>query len=390
MVKYYSADYVLPISSPKVKDGVVSIDEEGVVQGVYAPDDEELQGKEITKCHGVLIPGLVNTHCHLELSHMKNKVPRNTGLPTFLHTVMSRRQESDEVIQQAMSAADDMMFEKGTQAVGDHANTTISAKIKASSPIHYHTFVEIIGMAENGVQEKIDYARDVEYHYDQDHSSITPHAPYSCSRPLLECFAKSVSQDNIISIHNQESEEENKLIRNMEGDFIDFYKKNNIPYQHLKGRRKSSLQYYIPFLPRENRMILVHNTFTSFKDIAYMIRRGHDVYYCFCPKANLYIEGVLPKIRSFVLNKQKITIGTDSLASNDTLDVLEELKVIHRELPDLSIEETLQWATLNGAKALGMDSFLGSLDVGKRPGLLLLEGAEDLLLTEGAKISRII
>lgn len=390
MITYYSADYIFPISAPKIPGGVVALDWQGVIHGVYTADDERLKGKEIVRYNGVLIPGLVNAHCHLELSHMNGKIPKKTGLPDFLSTVMSQRQEKDEKIQQTMAEADRMMHENGIQAVGDHVNSSVSARIKASSPIHYHTFVEIIGMAEDNVQEKIDYARDIEYYFDQYHSSITPHAPYSCSDALLKCFAKSVSIENIISMHNQESEEENKLFRYGTGGFIDFYKKNTIPYPFIKPRRKSSLQYYAALLPRDNKLILVHNTFTSFKDMAYMARRGHDVYYCLCPKANLYIEGRLPKIRDFSMSKQKIVVGTDSLASNDTLDILEELKVIQQEEVSLSTEVLLRWATLNGAEALGLDSFLGSLDTGKTPGLLLMEGMEGDRLDDKAKVRRIV
>jgi len=108
-----------------------------------------------------------------------------------------------------------------------------------------------------------------------------------------------------------------------------------------------------------------------------------------CPKANLYIEDRIPKINNFILGGQDIVIGTDSLASNDTLDILEELKVIHQEYPELDFNETIKWATLNGAKALNLDSELGSLEVGKRPGLLLLEGMDTFKLNPKVKVRRI-
>lgn len=373
-----------------VKDGVVAMDSQGVVQSVFGPYDERLNGKKIMRFNGILVPGFVNAHCHLELSHMKGKVARNTGLPDFLSTVMGQRGEADDTIQQAMSEMDNIMYDNGIQAVGDHVNTAVSAQVKKSSPMHYHTFVEMLGMVEADAQQKIDHARDVEYHFGEGRSSITPHAPYSCSTALFKRFARAVGPDNTISIHNQESEEENKLFRHKEGRFIDFYEKNNIPYQDFRSKGRSSLQWYTPLLPRENRLILVHNTFTSFKDLHYMNRRGYVAYYCLCPKANLYIEGRLPRISDFLASKQKIVMGTDSLASNDTLDILEELKVIHRELPDLSMEEMLRWVTLNGAEALGMESFLGSLDKGKKPGLLLLEEMDGLHLTDNARVRRIV
>src|SRR5690606_6382050 len=111
-------------------------------------------------------------------------------------------------IEQAMEEADKMMFENGIQAVGDHANTVASALVKSQSKIKYHTFVEIIGLRDEEVMIKIDEARDIEFYFDPNHASITPHAPYSCSKALFKAYKKSISDSNIISIHNQESEEE--------------------------------------------------------------------------------------------------------------------------------------------------------------------------------------
>src|SRR5690606_41242328 len=105
-----------------------------------------------------------------------------------------------------------------------------------------------------------------------------------------------------------------------------------------------------------------------------------NVYVCCCPKANHYIEGRLAKIENVLWGGQQLILGTDSLASNDTLDVLEGLKAIHEAVPELDFTQSLQWATLNGARALGMAEELGSLEAGKKPGLLLLTGMEGLKL----------
>src|SRR5690606_15041094 len=101
---------------------------------------------------------------------------------------------------------------------------------------------------------------------------------------------------------------------------------------------------------------------------------------CLCPNANLYIENILPKVQLFADHKYNIALGTDSLASNNTLSILDELKTIHRAYRDLSLLETLQWATINGAKALGMEKHIGSLEVGKQPGLVLLKNITNLNL----------
>lgn len=366
------------------------MDENGLIVGLYQSNDPLLHDKELIRCAGVLTPGFVNGHCHLELSHMKGKVPKGIGLPKFLSTVMAERSTAEEEVEKAMVDADRAMFANGIQVVGDHVNTPVSATVKAQSPICYHTFVELIGFDPAVADDRVDQARDTEYEFEPQRTSITPHAAYSCSKKLLRSLSDKVDDKNIFSIHNQESDEENKFFRYKQGAFLDFYKVNNISHDHMTANGKNALQNSLQFLPEDNRVLLVHNTYTAPKDMDYVARIGRDVYYCLCPRANLYIEGRLPKIQSFVLSKQKIMLGTDSLASNDTLDILEELKTIHAEFADLSFETTLSWATINGAKALRVEDQYGSLEVGKSPGLILIKNMDSLSLTAQATVERIV
>ena len=386
-MKYYSADVVFPIAGQAIKKGVVAMDDEGIIKGVFNPG--EIDDSKVEHHKGALIPGFINAHCHLELSHMLNVVPKGTGLPNFLTTVMGERQHAEDAIHQAMVEADKEMYENGIQAVGDHVNTAATAKVKEESPITYHTFVEIMAIRKEDVEERIDQAKEIEFHFDYKHSSITPHAPYSGSKSLFKTFKKAVSEDNIISIHNQESDEENKLFRYKTGEFLDFYKRMNFEVEDFKAQARNSLQSFLPYIPTKNKLILVHNTYTSSKDLDFVDRMGRQVYFCFCPKANLYIENRIPKIDNFLLGDYDIILGTDSLASNDTLDILEELKVIHKEFPDLDFNETIKWATINGAKALNLADQMGSLEEGKQPGLLLLEGMDTFKLTPKVKVRRL-
>src|SRR5690606_13938959 len=208
MIQYFSADYVIPVTSDPIKNGIVAI-EDGNIVGLYRENDPAVKA-DVEHFSGVLIPGFVNTHCHLELSHLENVIPSKTGLIEFIGNVVTKRGQDVERIKEAMVEADRRMYESGIQAVGDHVNTSISAEVKSKSKIIYHTFVEIICMKDDEVLNKIDEARDIEFYFDPNHSSITPHAPYSCSKSLFKTYKKSISDDNIISIHNQESEEENK------------------------------------------------------------------------------------------------------------------------------------------------------------------------------------
>lgn len=386
-MKYYAADVVFPVAGPAIKRGVVAMDDQGIVKGVFNPG--EIDENLVEQFKGALIPGFVNAHCHLELSHLLGVVPRSTGLPSFLSAVINERGNHESKLEAAMEEADKMMYDNGIQAVGDHVNSAVTAKIKENSPIKYHTFVEVMATNKEDVVTRIDNAKEIEFHFDYKHSSITPHAPYSGSKFLFKTLKKAISEDNIISIHNQESDEENKLFRYKKGEFLEFFKKMDMVLEDFRAQARNSLQSFLPYNPSKNKLILVHNTYTSIKDLDFVDRMGRSVYFCFCPKANLYIEDRIPKIDNFLLGGHDIVIGTDSLASNDTLDILEELKVIHKEFPDLDFNETIKWATLNGAKALNLESELGSLEVGKKPGLVLLEGMDTFKLNPKVKVRRI-
>ncbi|SKB97850.1 Cytosine/adenosine deaminase [Parapedobacter luteus] len=391
MNTFFSADYVLPVIGEAVKNGVVEITENGVICNIYAPDDSILAGKTIKRHNGIIVPGFVNAHCHLELSHMAGVIPKLTGLVPFLQQVISLRAATKHQVQKAMKAADKQLYEHGIVAVGDHANTAISATIKADSKIHYHTFVEVLGFEPEQAHQKLAEAKDIANQFDKRATSITAHAPYSVSKELFKLLDDEAAKLKMpLSIHNQESEDENRLFRYKSGQFLDFYQALGREITDFKAQARNSLQTFMPYLSRQTPTLLVHNTYTSAKDIFFIERQGRNVTWCFCPNANLYIEGTLPKVGNFTHYQHKIALGTDSLASNDRLCILSELKTIHQHFPDLSLLETIKWATINGAEFLGIAAYYGSLERGKAPGLNLLKHTNGLTLTPDTEVVRLI
>ncbi|SFC04490.1 Cytosine/adenosine deaminase [Parapedobacter composti] len=391
MNTFFSADYILPVVGEAVRNGVIEITEKGVIAGVHAPDNPILNGKKIVKHTGIITPGFVNTHCHLELSHMAGVIPRLTGLVPFLQQVIFQRAASENHMLQAMEAADKQLYDNGIVAVGDHANTAASAPVKASSSIHYHTFVETLGFEPESAEQKFSEALAIAEQFNPHTTSVTPHAPYSVSKELFKLLNDNATEHQMpLSIHNQESEEENKLFRYKSGRFLNFYQVLGRDISGFKAQARNSLQTFMSYLSKDTPVLLVHNTYTSSKDIYFIERQGRNVSWCFCPNANLYIEGSLPKIPNFVRYHHRITIGTDSLASNNRLCVLSELKAIHRHFPELPFTETIKWATINGASFLGISERYGSLERGKRPGLNLLKNTDGLSITPYTEVVRLI
>ena len=193
-------------------------------------------------------------------------------------------------------------------------------------------------------------------------------------------------------MHNQETEDENNLFLNKTGKILNRLDKLGIDTSFFKPAGKNSLAFVLPLLPKKNKIQLVHNTFTTEKEIDEAVHYNENIFWCFCPNANLYIENRLPDIKMFYNKKLKCTIGTDSLASNYQLSMLEEIKTIQNNFFEIPLEETLSWASLNGAEFLGLKDTLGSIEKNKTPGLVLISNVstENFKLSKESKASRLI
>jgi cytosine/adenosine deaminase-related metal-dependent hydrolase len=356
---------------------VLITDENGIVNNILLEDSA---GGDIENFEGVLCPGFVNTHCHLELSHMKDVVPPNTGMTDFLLGVIGKRQSDKDLILHAMTEAEDYMLAHGIVAAGDICNTSDSLNQKKQGRLYYHNFIEAIGFNDAKLEAAFETAHKTflqfatAYGMPIESNSIVPHAPYSVSPGLFSRIA-TFPGNHLLTIHNQESREENEFFMSASGAFLRLYKSLGIDISHHKAYNKTGVHTWLHHFFKNQALILVHNVHTSEDDLAY-IREYYpspsDIHYCLCPNANLYITGMLPDIDMLVKNEVNIVVGTDSLASNQRLDILAELKTLQRASKSTGLSTLLQWATINGARALQMEAGLGSFDAGKQPGVVLI------------------
>lgn len=387
------------IAATKVFDGyrfrenqVLVLNDNGTVEALL-PRAEA--GEEIEEVTGILSPGFVNCHCHLELSHMKGKIPERTGLVDFVFKVVTERSEGEAEILAAIAVAENEMKQSGIVAIGDICNNALTLPQKRQGNLHYYNFIEASGWLPSLSAQRFESAKTIYDAFEGQRSiandeyvkpqtfpcSIVPHAPYSVSEDLWQAI-QPYFNGRIVSIHNQETAFEDEFFLHGTGDFQRMYELMKIDNSHHVPSNRSSLQSYFDKLTGAEKIILVHNTFAKEEDVAYVRRRETangkqgspppDVFYCLCVNANKYIEDAFPPIEMFRENDCNIVLGTDSLASNWSLNILDEIKTIRKNFPPIPLEEMLQWATLNGAKALGVSSFLGSFERGKKPGVVLL------------------
>lgn len=357
-------------------DCVVITGEDGTIQEVAATADEHPDAAQL---HGLLCPGFVNAHCHLELSHLKGHIPEGTGLVDFVFKVITERHFEKELMLQAIVEAERGMFENGIVAVGDICNNPITLLQKLRKNLYYHNFIEASGFVPAVVPERFKRSVDLFnayaelYKTPQGSNSIVPHAPYSVAEELFREIA-AFPGNQLLTLHNQEVPAENELFKNKSGDFLRLYEKMKLDHSHFVAPGTTSLQTCLPFFYSQQTLILVHNVATTKEDLEFIAQHDTpELYFCLCPNANIYISGMLPPVELFIQHDCKMLLGTDSLASNKQLSILAEMNTLKQHIPHLTYEQMLPWATINGAKAFGISNKFGSFEPGKQPGVLLID-----------------
>lgn len=361
---------------------VLVMDEHGSVVDIVA---EMEAGEGIERLRGILCPGFINAHCHLELSHLKDVIPPHTGLVPFLIDVVGKRDFPQEHILECIEKAEKEMETAGIVAVGDIGNTANTLETKKKSKLAWNNFVEVLSFTDERSSANVQHYANIlesfveaEKEIDKDHfkSSLVPHAPYSISnKTFMEINQRTAN--SVVSMHNQETPMEDILYEQGIGGFIPFFKLFGFDASPFPVTGKSSLRSCMPHFNNNQRLILVHNTFTPEEDVAFAVSYAEKhlagIHFCICANANLYIENSMPPVRMLIKQGASIVLGTDSYSSNWQLSIAAEIKTIREKMPDIPLQLILQWATINGAIALGRSDTLGSFDQGKRPGLVLLD-----------------
>ncbi len=392
-----AATYLFPGAGKPKKNGILICDDDGTILEVVSTAGKISEQNNLEYYSGILVPGFVNAHCHLELSFLKNKIPQKTGIGDFAGYINRLRNLETEKAKPEMHKADRRMWACGIAAAGDVSNSVTSLETKKNSKIYYHTFVESFGFHPARAERAFGFAQLVceEFRENGLPASIAPHASWSVSEPLFEKIMRNAkSEKSILTIHNQESRGEIQFFKDGGGSIANHLQNNlGIDISHWAPTGKSSLATVLNFIPKENRLLLVHNTFTEKADIDELRKHRpvENTFFVLCPNSNLYIENQLPPVEMFRSEKLNICLGTDSLASNHNLSILDEMLTIQTNFPGIRLEELIGWACLNGARALDIDEKYGSFETGKKPGVNLITGVDfrNMKLTEKSTVKRL-
>lgn len=391
-----AASYVYTLDAEKpIVNGYVEYDNDGTVTAVGKCEDISSEKRFLD---GAIVPGFVNAHCHVELSHLHGKFRKGTGMAGFIDQINELRDWAGrEVKMELVRKWMDKMWADGVSAMADISNDDSSFEIKASHPMYTRTFLEVFGSEPHmceGVMKEV-----TELNAAADAAGIdaapTPHSCYTMSPQLLSASAAAGLDRGYLSYHSQESLEEEELIRYGSGAMYENRKRSGMSTPPVTG--ESSLKYFIDRLadvrpaPYDAHVLLVHNVCLSQDDIDAARKVMNNVYWAICPLSNQFIHDALPPVRLMRENGLNVMIGTDSLSSNDDLDMVKEMYCLQENFPEVGMNELLSWASLNGARFLSKEDELGSLTPGKKPGLVLIGNLDgNGCLTAESRSERII
>lgn len=391
-MKYFSAQYVITNSGSPLKRAVITAADDGTVLNIEDTGGKLTERHSVEFYNGIIIPGFVNCHCHLELSHMKGSIEQNSGLGRFIEQMRDTRDTNIENIIGSACASDIDMYERGVNLCADICNTSLTFSLKPNSRIRYINLLEVFGIDPeksgrrmNEITRVAEIAEKMNLPY-----SLIPHSVYSMSLSLFRLLIKKSENNKVTSIHFMESGGEKTFLENHSGPLMTSYRQSGLlpPVLETVNNHTGAILNEVTLA---GNLILVHNTFAD-REIIRNLKERNNLFWCLCPNSNKYIENEIPPLCLLMEEDCEIVIGTDSLASNNKLDMLEELKTLQFNFPSLQIEELVRWATLNGARALGEDNGYGKIEPGKRPGLLLLTNVDliNMKLLPESTVTRLI
>jgi len=371
-----AAEYVFTLGRPGViRNGFVEYAPDGTVISMGECDPS----REKDFLPGAVVPGFVNAHCHVELSYMWKLFRKGTGMAGFIDQINALRdtkplEEKIGDIRRWM----EIMWNRGVSAMADISNCDDSFEIKKASPMYTRTFLEVFGTEPEDCPEVMDGVmklKEVAESFGLD-ASPTPHACYTMSPQLVSAVSAEGLKTGFLSFHSEETQEEEDMIRYGSGAMWENRKAAGMSVPPVTGQ--SSLLYFLDRLqkahpaPFDEHILLVHEVCMDQEGIDAVRKVMRHPFIALCPCSNIFIHNALPPVRLMRSNGLKLTVGTDSLSSNDDLDIVRELYCLQSNFKELELDELLTWACLNGAEFLNKESELGSIEVGKKPGLVFI------------------
>lgn len=385
------ADWVLPVVGPPIAGGAVAISAGRVSWVGKAASPECPAGPRRGLGPGLLLPALVNAHTHLELSALAGRVAAGAGFTAWVaRLVEARAGLSREELRGAARDAIAALASDGTAAVGDVSNGLDHLDLFAGQPLQAVVFFEQLGWDPRRAAEVLERAEarmkdspappNVQVR-------LAAHAPHSVSAAL---FAGLRARGGPAALHLAESADEVRFLRDGDGPWLDFLQARLGPVP-FEAPGQSPVAYVDSLGVLQQGLVAAHCVQVDARDVARLARHGVSV--VVCPRSNRALGVGVPPVPELLAAGVNVALGSDSLASAPSLDVLDDARALAREFPALPRAAILRAATLGGARALGLRD-LGAIAPGFRAALAFapapagLADPEAFLLADRARLRR--
>ena len=374
----YRADWIVPISEPPIRDGWIAVDR-GRIAAVGRPASRAADDRVVDLGRVAVMPGLVNAHTHLELSHLRDEVPPSSTFVMWIRRVMATRREwpdpSAPAILEAVDRAIAESERAGTALVGDISNTLVTFAPLARSTLAGIVFYELIRFNAPDPAAFVDEARRriaALPPAERVRASLAAHAPYSVAPLVFRALRDALQCDPFVpcSVHLSESQEEVEFIRSGEGPWRVLLEQIGAWDPAWVAPGVSPVQFLDESGFLRSNVIAVHGVQMSSADLARLVAHGTTL--VTCPRSNGHTGAGAPPITEFYESGVRVAIGTDSLASAPDLNVFSELATMRALAPGVPAPLMLDSATRQGARALGFDADYGTIEPGKRARLLVV------------------
>ncbi len=356
------ARWVLPIETPPIAGGIVTIEDERIVAiGTHADDGATVQDLGDV----VLLPGLVNAHTHLEFSHQAVPLGQpGMPLPEWIQLVIANRKQQLGVTSGLEVGLHESLL-AGVTSIGE-ITTSPFAVDRCNDLPELIAFQEVIGFSAARVESVF---AELQHRLQTSHAAsrlgISPHAPYTVHPELLAKLVALASERKLpVTMHLAESPEELQLLSENAGPFRELLEQRSMWDACVFANSTQPLDY-LQVLAQAPRTLVIHGNYLSPTEIEFVADRRDRMSIVYCPRTHAYFGHSDYPLQAMLAAGVRVAIGTDSRASNPDLSLLGELRYLARTYKGISPETILTLGTLNGAKALGMDKIVGSLVPGK-------------------------